>query len=193
MSAAPGYECAVAAEWLQRYARQIMRRSAPAMLARTSVLSRRLKIWRLASVLQPLARGISSRHAILLCMLPCSGGQGVLLLRSSASHHLLSQQSRRRACCSSQSRASGRRSAGRESVSCIMITPRETAALERCGDHWKIIHSLLAGCQKRPARRRRSCGPAATGPPPHPPHHRPKAPSRPRCARWRPATRERSY
>ena len=69
----------------------------------------------------------------------------------------------------------------------------ETAALKRCGDHWKIIHSLLAGCQKRPARRRRSCGPAATGPPPHPPHHRQKAPSRPRCAPWRPATRERLY
>ena len=69
----------------------------------------------------------------------------------------------------------------------------ETAALKRCGDHWKIIHSLLTGCQKRPARRRRSCGPAATRPPPHPPHHRQKAPSRPRCAPWRPATQERLY
>ena len=69
----------------------------------------------------------------------------------------------------------------------------ETAALKRCGDHWKIIHSLLTGCQKRPARRRRSCGPAATRPPRHPPHHRPKAPSRPRCAPWRPATQERLY
>ena len=64
----------------------------------------------------------------------------------------------------SQSTASGTQAAhqGRESVlkSTIIAAPKRPR-FKRCGDHWKIIHSLLTGCQKD-----RQDAAAAAAPPP---------------------------